>query len=257
VSMFTDGSGDWLTALSRMYSLSMDRVFVVASTATLSAVYFFKISRTSDALAAAQLGLSEAQRRALGEELRSAQAAVDPEFLFATLGEVDRCFESEPEVAQRLLEALIRYLRAALPPTDETIGTLGQQAVLVRAYLDIEAIRSAGLLQGEISMPSELESRPFAPALVLPLLALAANGRAGTGCELHVELRVSVQSGRLIIDIRGDSSRSALSVQEESTLASLRQRVSVLYGSQAELSFVPCEPRGSRAKIVIADPGSL
>lgn len=255
--MFTDGSADWLTALLRMYTLSMDRVFVVVTTATLSAVYFFKISRTSDALASAQMGLSEAQRRALGEELRSAQAAVDPEFLFATLAEVDRRFESEPDAAQRLLDALIRYLRAALPSTDETIGTLGQQAVLVRAYLDIEAIRSSGRLRGEIDVPTELESRPFAPALVLPLVALAARGSAGTECDTHVEVRASVQGGLLVIEVQGDGSQSGLSVEQESTLASLRQRVSVLYGSEAELSFVPRAPRGRSAKIVIADPGSL
>jgi two-component system sensor histidine kinase YesM len=257
VAMFTSGSGDWLTALSRMYTLSMDRVFVFASTATLSAVYFFKISRTSDALALAQLGLSEAQRRALGEELRNAQAAVDPGFLFATLAEVDRRFESEPDVAQRLLDALIRYLRAALPTTDETIGTLGQQAVLVRAYLDIETIRSAGRLRGEIHIPSELEARPIAPALVLPLVALAALGIAGAERDTHVEVRASVQGGQLVIEVQGDGVPGGLSVEQESTLASLRQRVSVLYGSEAELSFVPCEPRGSKAKIVIADAGSL
>jgi Histidine kinase len=255
-TMFTDGSGDWLTALSRMYTNSIDRVFVFVSTGTLSAVYFFKISRTSDALANAQVGLSEARRRALGEELRSAQAALDPEFLFATLEDVDRRFETEPDVAQHLLDALIRYLRAALPMTDEAIGTLGQQAVLVRAYLDIEAIRSAGRLQGEINVPGELEARPFAPALVLPLLALAASGGANHERDVHMDVRASIEGGQLVIDIQRDASRSALSDQEESILASLKQRVAVLYGHQAELSFGTGEPHNSRAKIVIEDPGT-
>ena len=71
-------------------------MFTFVSTVTLAAVYFLKVSRTSDALATAQLGLSEAQTPRLSEELRSAQAAVDPEFLFATLAEVDRRFESDP-----------------------------------------------------------------------------------------------------------------------------------------------------------------
>jgi sensor histidine kinase YesM len=255
-AFFTDGSGDWLTALFRMYTNSIERVFVFVSTVTLSAVYFFRISRTTDALANAQIGLSEARRRALGEELRSAQAALDPEFLFATLAEVDRRFESEPEVAQRLLDALIRYLRAALPTTDEAIGTLGQQAVLVRAYLDVETIRSAGRLHGEVYVPSELEARPFAPALVMPLVALVANGHADIERETRLEVRASVQASRLVIEVRGDRSGSELSDQQESTLASLRERVLVLYGGHAQLSYAR-EPSGSSAKIVIADPGSL
>jgi sensor histidine kinase YesM len=252
-TFFTDGSGDWLTALMRMYTNSMDRVFVFVSTGTLSAVYFFRITRTSDALANAQIGLSEARRRALGEELRSAQAALDPEFLFATLGDVDRRFESEPEVAQRLLDALIRYLRAALPTSDEVIDTLGQQAVLARAYLDIETIRSDGRLQGEVIVPSDLEARPFAPALVMPLVALAVSGNDG---GRHVTVRASVQGGWLVIEVRSDGLQGELGIQEMSPLASLRERVAVLYGSQAQLSFAR-EPHGHSAKIVIADPGNL
>jgi Histidine kinase len=252
---FFHGSSDLLTTLSRIYSATMDRVFVFVSTVTLSAAYFFRISRTTDALANAQIGLSEARRRALGEELRSAQAALDPEFLFATLAEVDRRFESEPEVAQRLLDALIRYLRAALPTTDEAIGTLGQQAVLVRAYLDVETIRSAGRLHGEVYVPSNLEARPFAPALVMPLVALVANGHADIERETRLEVRASVQASRLVIEVRGDRSGSELSDQQESTLASLRERVLVLYGGHAQLSYAR-EPSGSSGKIVIADPGS-
>jgi hypothetical protein len=226
---------------------------VFVSTGTLSAVYFFRITRTSDALANAQIGLSEARRRALGEELRSAQAALDPEFLFATLGDVDRRFESEPEVAQRLLDALIRYLRAALPTSDEVIDTLGQQAVLARAYLDIETIRSDGRLQGEVILPSDLEARPFAPALVMPLVALAVSGNDG---GRHVTVRASVQGGWLVIEVRSDGLQGELGIQEMSPLASLRERVAVLYGSQAQLSFAR-EPHGHSAKIVIADPGNL
>jgi hypothetical protein len=256
MKMFTSGSEDWLTALSRMYALSMDRVFVFASTATLSAVYFFKISRTSDALATAQVGLSEAQRRALGEELRSAQATVDPEFLFDTLADIDRRFESDANVAQRLLDALIRYLRAALPANDDVVGTLGHQAVLVRAYLDIETIRSAGRLQGQVDMPSELESRPFAPALVLPLVALAASDSGEAGSDSHVKVRASVQGALLVIEVESDVKQRGLTAERQSTLDSLRQRVSVLYGAEAELSYVVREPFGSSARIAIADSGN-
>ena len=133
-----------------MYSHSGEKIMTFVGTVILSAVYYLKDSRTSGALAVAQLGLSHAQKRRLTEELRSAQAALDPDFLFATLAEVDRRFDGDPLVAQRLLDALIRYLRAALPAKDDSIGTLGQQATLVRAYLEIESIRSSGRLQADV-----------------------------------------------------------------------------------------------------------
>jgi hypothetical protein len=254
--MFTAGAGDWLEALSRMYSNSGEKVLTFATTGTLSAVYYFKDSRTTDALAVAQLGLLRAQKRRLTEELRSAQAALDPEFLFATFDEVDRRLESEPQVAQRLLEALIRYLRAALPGNEQTIGTLGQQATLVRAWLEIEAIRSAGRLQSDIELPSELDRRPFAPALILPLVTLVTGDAARSGRDTQVKVSASVVGGRLTVEIGVIGCNPPGTTQQDATLASLRQRLGALYGSSAELSFATM-PRGSTAKIVIDDPGTL
>jgi hypothetical protein len=248
---------DWLTALSRMYSLSGEKITTFVGTVILSAVYYLKDSRTSGALAVAQLGLSHARKRRLTEELRRAQAALDSDFLFATLAEVDRRFDGDPVVAQRLLDALIRCLRAALPAKDDSIGTLGQQATLVRAYLEIESIRSSDRLQAEVDVPSELESRLFAPALILPLVTLAAGDVAGSGRDARVQVGVSLASGRLTVEVRCDGCQPWVTAEQEATLASLRHRVGALYGSAAELSFATRAPRGSTAKIVIDDPGSL
>ena len=248
---------DWLTALSRMYSQSGEKITTVVGTVILSAVYYLKDSRTSDALAIAQLGLSHARKRRLTEELRGALAALDPDFLFATLAEVDRRFDGDPVVAQRLLDALIRYLRAALPAKDESIGTLGQQATLVRAYLEIESIRSSDRLQADVEVPSELESRLFAPALILPLVALGAGDAAGSGRDARIHVGVSLAGGRLTIEVRCDGCQPWATAEQETSLASLRHRVAALYGSRAELSFATRAPRGSTARIVIDDPGSL
>ena len=253
---FADGA-DLLTVVSRFYADVGEPVLTFVSTATMAVIYYAKGLRTSDALAIAQLGLSQAQKRRLTEELRTAQAALDPEFLFATLAEVDRRFASEPQVAQRLLDALIRYLRAALPPKDEAIGTLGQQATLARAYLEIEAIRSAGRIQGIVDVPSELEARLFAPALILPLVALAAGNAGALGLEAQVLVKASLVHGRLNVEVRGDGLESRAAAEEEATLASLRQRVGALYGSRAELSFATRTPRSGIARIVIDDPGTL
>lgn len=253
---FIDGV-DWPTMLSRMYAQTGEKIATFVGTVILSAVYYLKDSRTSDALAIAQLGLSQAQKRRLTEELRSAQAALDPEFLFATLAEVDRRFDGDPLVAQRLLDALIRYLRAALPAKDDSIGTLGQQATLVRAYLEIESIRSSDRLQADIEVPSELASRLFAPALILPLVALGAGAAAGSGRDARIHVGVSLVGGRLTVEVRCDGCQPWATEEQETTLASLRHRVGALYGSRAELSFATRAPRGSTAKIVIDDPGSL
>jgi hypothetical protein len=60
--MFTAGV-DWLTALSRMYTNSGEKVLTFVATVTLAGVYYLKDLRTSDAMAIVQVGLSQAQKR--------------------------------------------------------------------------------------------------------------------------------------------------------------------------------------------------
>jgi hypothetical protein len=246
---------DFLTLLSRTYPQTGEKIVTVTTTVILSAVYYFKDSRTSDALAVAQLGLSRAQRCRLTEELRSAQAALDPNFVFATLADIDRRFASEPTIAKRLLDALIRFLRAALPPKDEAIGTLGQQATLVAAYLEIESVRSAGRVQGVIEVPRELEGRLFAPALILPLVVVVCGDSSDHPGDTEILLKASAMGGLLTVEVRGHGCEGSSSDETEATLASLRERLGALYGSGAVLSFEKRSPRAVTAKIVIDDPG--
>jgi hypothetical protein len=252
---FAEGA-DLLTVVSRMYSELGEPVLTFVATVTMAVIYYSKGLRTSDALSVAQLGLSQVQKRRLTEELRTAQAALDPDFLFATLAEVDRRFGSDLNIAQRLLDALIRYLRAALPAKDDAIGTLGQQATLARAYLEIESIRSGDRVQGVIDVPVDLEARLFAPALILPMVALVCGDAAGSGRDTEILLKASVAAGRLTVEIRGNGSEARPSADVEAILPQLRQRISALYGERAELSFATRAPRGSTAKIVIDDPGN-
>jgi hypothetical protein len=246
---------DWLTTQSRMSSYSGEKIFTVAATATFAAVYYLKNLRASEALAIVQLGLSRAQKHRLVEELRSAQAMLDPEFVFATLDEVDRRFVGDPRVAQRLLNTLIRYLRAALPAGDDTMGTLGQQMVLLRAYLEIETIRSAGRVQAAFDVPGVLETRPFAPALILPLVALVRDISAGSVRDTELLVKASLAAGQLAVEVRCYGCSPPSPAQAETTLASLRQRLAALYGSGAEVSLVTRACGRSTARIAIDDPG--
>jgi LytS/YehU family sensor histidine kinase len=127
----------------------------------------------------------------------------------------------------------------------------------VRAYLEIEGIRSSDRLQVDVEVPSELESRLFAPALILPLVALAAGDVAGSDRDARVQVGVSLASGRLTVEVRCDGCQPWATAEQETKLDSLRHRVATLYGSTSELSFATRAPRGSTAKIVIDDPGSL
>jgi hypothetical protein len=65
-------------------------------------------------LQARELARLEAEKQSLAAQLRLLQAQIEPHFLFNSLANVAALIEADPKLAGRLLDALIRYLRASL-----------------------------------------------------------------------------------------------------------------------------------------------
>jgi hypothetical protein len=248
---------DTLTLLGRMWAHSVPEVVLVTLVSALTVVYIGRTRRAAGALADAQWRLADAQRRALAEELRTAQATAEPAFLFDTLNHIERSFEDRPIEAQRLLDALIRYLRAALPADGETIGTLGQQAELVRAWLEIESIRGGGRPRADVDVPQALEQRPYAPHLMLPLVSLALGERDAASRAGVIAVRASIVEGRLVVQVDDDRFVANEGSLETVAHAALRRRIATLYGPGAQLTVAIRQAGGVRATIVIDDPGVL
>jgi sensor histidine kinase YesM len=120
-------------------------------------------------LQARELARLEAEKQSLAAQLRLLQAQIEPHFLFNSLANVAALIEADPTLAGRLLDALIRYLRASLQRTRAERGSLGDEVALLTAYLDVLKIR-----MGErLSMPSIFRRsfwREFPPMLLQPLV---------------------------------------------------------------------------------------
>ena len=148
--------------------------------------------------ASARLGRAERDRLArdktLAEaELRALQAQVEPHFLFNSLANVSSLIHRHPDRAARLLERLTSLLRVSLSRTRRAAGTLGDELAVVRAYLDIQALRMAGRMTYELQVDPDLESVSMPPLLVQPLVENAV---------LH-GIEPSAAGGRIVIHAEG------------------------------------------------------
>jgi hypothetical protein len=220
----------WWGGQQMLWAMGMPSVLIMVGMASFAFAYNTRARRNAAALANAQLRLTEAERRVLAEQLHGAQAAIEPDFLFATLESMAACSAAEPSRAARLLDALIRFLRAALPAGAEQACTLGLQARLIQAYLEIEALRSGERLQGRVDLPERLRDRPFAPLLLLPLVHDAIERGAR-----RVTLNVSSASGRLRLDVEDDGPGTAAAALH----VELSRRLQLLYGDAAVLQARP------------------
>ena len=210
---------------------------------------------------AAHARLHEAQRRQLGAarrnldaRLQAMQARVEPRFLFDTLADVQRLHATDDRRAGRLLDALIAYLRAAMPRAPDRSRTVRQEVELVRAWLALAAGAPEGGFDHRIDVAAAAVDFPLPPMLLLPLVrAVVADGkrRAPTPPSLRLAIRVAgaTLEVRLATTATTATSVTTPPIDVEATLERLRKRLLALYGTAASL-FVRAGPPGSLGAVL-------
>lgn len=215
----------------------------------LMALVYFKRRRDQElaaALHATQLAQVELKRKALESRLQLMQAQVEPQFLFNTLKRVGDLYETDRQLADRMLENLILYLRAVLPQMRTSSSTLGQEVQLAQAYLNVERIRLHDRFDVAFDVPERLASATFPPMVLLPLIeALAVRAQRGSDYDGALRAQARASDGRLELRLAhtGDA-RSATGALEN-----ICGRLAALYGGDGKLEVEPLGPRGTIATL--------
>ncbi|QGX41717.1 sensor histidine kinase [Permianibacter aggregans] len=212
--------------------------------------------RQKDAIArhqalAFELERSELERQATDARLHLLQAQVAPHFLFNTLANVQALVESGSPKAPSVLRSLIAYLRAAVPRLHEPVTTLGLELDLVRAYLDLMRMRMPDRLQFALHVDSTTTGLRCPPMTLLTLVENAV--RHG--------IDPSEEGGRIDIFVERTGERCLVRVSDTGIglgkagrglgtgLSTLRERLQLVFGDEAELRISEQQPRGVRAEL--------
>jgi LytS/YehU family sensor histidine kinase len=199
---------------------------------------------------AAELARVHASKRTLESRLQAMQARVEPKFLFDTLAQLKQLYESNPAAAERMLEELIAYLRAAMPRMRDTSSTVAQEIELVRAYLAIARIRLHDALDVRIDVPADANDARMPPMMLLPLVGrVVMQGHAPYRHE-RVSIGVSLNAGRLRLVV-GDTGAAFGSGTDEDGIAGIRDRLSALYGDNAQLTLRSRDAEGTEAVVEV------
>jgi hypothetical protein len=233
--------------------LSLLAVSLVIST-VLSVIFFWRErSAVADAALARERERSERiEREAVSADLRALQAQIEPHFLFNTLANVASLLDSDPATARHMLESFIRFLRASLAATREASTTLGDEAELIGAFLDVLQVRMGPRLAYRIEVPEELRSRPLPPMLLQPLVENAIRH----GLEPKVEggevsLRARREGEGIVIEIADTGVGFGATTRGGLGLANLRGRLELLYRGRAHLAIGENTPAGTLVRIYL------
>jgi hypothetical protein len=222
--------------------------------ALVTAVFvYFRSAEESDA--ARQQ--AEVDRERLNEQMDEArlqmlQAQIEPHFLFNTLANVRRLYQTDAQAAESMLDNLMRYLTVALPQMRATDSTLGREVALTEAYLGIQQIRMGARLAFAIEVPVDLREARLPPMM---LVTLAENSIKHGLSPLpeggYIRIRASVEGRELRLEV-ADSGQGFVKTAGGGTgLSNIRARLAGIYGPGAQLRLAMNEPRGVTATIAL------
>jgi LytS/YehU family sensor histidine kinase len=198
-----------------------------------------------------ELERSELELEASEARLRLLQAQVKPHFLFNTLANVQALVDAGSPRASSVLKSLTAYLRATVPRLHESSTTIGQELDLARAYLEVMHMRMPDRLQFALHVDEQAARLRCPPMTLLTLVENAVRHGIDPGEDGgRIDIDVSAVDGRCKVRVTDTgvglrASGSGLG----SGIASLRERLQLAFGADAELRLEPIEPRGVRASL--------
>ena len=222
---------DMLVGIGDARSFTFDSM---ANTASMALLFFAHLQHSrahADAavrLDAAKAAQREARRRLALGQLKAVQARIDPQFLFDMLDAVRRAYETDPERAERLLDELVAFLRAALPRLQDASSTVPREAETARALARLHALSADSPVAMTVGIHDEAMAARFPPGVLLPLLDEALHARPGT-CALTATHR----GADSLIELTLPAAPSAATVER------VRAVLDDLYGSAADLRIEP------------------
>jgi two-component sensor histidine kinase len=204
-----------------------------------------------DQALAFELEKSELERKALDTRLRLLQAQVEPHFLFNTLANVQALVDAGSPQASSVLKSLIAYLRAAVPRMHEVGTTLEQELDLVRAYLELMQMRIPDRLQFALHIEPAANSLQCPPMTLLTLVENAVRHGIDPREEGgRIDVDVWLRDGRCHVRVTD----TGVGLQSKSGglgtgLSTLRERMQLAFGGDAQLRLTEVQPHGVCAEL--------
>jgi sensor histidine kinase YesM len=233
-------------------------------------IYFWNKNKIADLRAETEKEKSRnaaIEKQTMQAQLQLLQAQIEPHMLFNTLANLQGLIAIDTDRAQYMLEQLIVYLRASLTSSRTEKTTLKHEFSLLKAYLELMAIRMGKRLTYALDLPAELQEKEIAPMLLQPLVENAI--KHGLEPKMQggsIRVQATQQDGFLHLSVTdtglglaSDHDASTTRTNEDGNQhqvgnANVRQRLLALYGPAASLSLEAHQPEGVTARITIPLP---
>ena len=202
---------------------------------------------------------SEIQRLVSQAELRALQSQINPHFLFNSLNTLYGSIPRDAPEARRMVLNLAELFRYFLQSNRTTIR-LSEEMQIVRAYLQIEALRLGDKLKTEILVDESAEQALIPVLSIQPLVENAVkHGVALRSAPGTVRLRARTTAAGVKVEVSDDGGGFSTANSRKTPagggigLDNVRQRLRLCFGESAELTI---ESTGNGSTVSLLVPHS-
>jgi two-component system, LytTR family, sensor kinase len=197
-------------------------------------------------------GYRTRERQLARAELRALEAQLNPHFLFNTLNAISALGYRDPSLADRALSHLSELLRLALEQRPQELP-LRDEIGFIQSYLDLYALIMPGQLSIEWSVEPSAWDAAVPTMLLQPLFENAiVHGIAKLTSGGNLSFAASRMDDHLRVVVRNDAPQDHPTRPGTGIgLTNLRERLRVLYGTAAHLTF---ERVAQQAVVVVELP---
>ena len=245
------GIGAGLDQTWQMLPYVWTRYALLAGLLTIAAEFYRREVGSVEAMQRAMLERAALEREMAEARLQVLQAQIEPHFLFNTLANVRRLYDTDHAAGRETLEKLMRYLEVALPRLREGFSTLGSDAELVEAFLHVQQVRMGPRLEFDLDIPAALRAQPVPPMMVLTLVENAIKhgvNPSERGGLIRVEAHAEGEG--LIVSVADTGVGFPPGSGGGTGLANIRARLAAQFGNRASLKLDRNELGGVTAMIV-------
>lgn len=228
------------------------RYAVQAALLTLMAEFHRLELRNMQAMRAAEIDRLELDREMTEARLQVMQAQIEPHFLFNTLANVRRLYQTDVASGGQMMDNLMRYLEVALPRMRQTQSCVDREVSLVEAYLGVQAVRMGRRLSFELDIPPALRALSLPPMMLLTLVENAIkHGLNPLPDGGHIVVSARRDGDCLRLQVRDDGRGFRDSSGAGSGLANIRARLALLHAEAATLSLTENAEHGVTSTLVL------
>jgi len=184
-------------------------------------VFTVRAERTRHLLHQSAMARSRTEGLLDAARLQALQSQIDPNLLLDSMHELEQRYRASPERAERLLEALVEFLRYAMHGLRVPVSTLDAELHLAHAFSQLQHERGVESAWRIVEEPTPSATPfKFPSLLMLPLMALGGDGG-------RPMLRVRADGGQAILSLHGLSRSVPTELSQQ-----VKSRLYALYGER-------------------------